>query len=372
MLHIFLTILKIPFILLAVLLLLVLVLFLLLLFVPLRYQAEAKKDSEVSAAAKISWLLHCLTVHVSYADRKPELTVKILGYPLIGRKKKQSAKGGREKLKTSGKPGKRPSAAKKKKAQPRSKKAETLKPREQTNEPSKTSKSHVQTNEPSQTSREERPRQNAREDKSPSSADKRREWRDAGKAKEQPVSGADEILQDKTDEPRWRERIRSIGARVHDLWRRILDVPEKIKNCFHIFLEKIHDIQKSIQKLKSQVEYYKDLWYDTHTQAAYRHIKKELRYLLGHYLPAKVEGHVLFGLDDPALTGQALGLLCVAQVFTGNHFQVQADFEQAMFAGDVFLKGHVRACHLVKVLLVLVLDAHCRVTFQRIRKIRNH
>lgn len=359
MLHIFLTILKIPFILLAVLLLLLLVLLLLLLFVPLRYQAEAKKDSGISAAAKLSWLWHCFAARVSYADGKPELTVKIFGYPLIGRKKKQSVKSGREERKAPKKTGKRPPAAEKKKALPRPKKAETL-------------KSRTQTDEPSQTPSEERPRQNAQEDKPLNTVTEGRERESAGKAKEQPVSGADEILQDKADEPRWRERIRSFVVRVHDLWRRILGVPEKIKNRFHIFLEKIHDIQKSIQKWKSQVEYYRDLWYDTHTQAAYRHIKKELRYLLGHYLPAKVEGHVLFGLDDPALTGQALGLLCVAQVFTGNHFQVQADFERTVLAGDIFLKGHMRACHLLKVLLVLVLDAHCRVTFRRIRKIRNH
>ena len=64
MLHIVLTILKIPFILLAVLLLILLTVALLLLFVPVRYQASAEKTDKLTAAARVTWLLHLLSVHI--------------------------------------------------------------------------------------------------------------------------------------------------------------------------------------------------------------------------------------------------------------------------------------------------------------------
>ena len=154
---------------------------------------------------------------------------------------------------------------------------------------------------------------------------------------------------------------------IKERFQRIL---QKIRNSFQSILEKIRNIKKSAAQAKAKLDSYLEVWYDDHTQTSFRHIKKELRYLLKHYLPGKLEGRLYFGLSDPAMTGQILGVLSIVQVFTGNHMQITADFERTVLEGDIFLKGHARGFHVIKSAICLVLDKHCRLTYRRLRNFK--
>lgn len=127
------------------------------------------------------------------------------------------------------------------------------------------------------------------------------------------------------------------------------------------------NLRNQIASIKSKLEYYRRFWYDNHTRAAFTHVKKELFYILRHVRPRRVEGWLHFGFDDPATTGEVLGILSVLQSFSGNHLTVDADFEKKRFDGDFSLKGHVRLVHFLKAFLALLLDKHCRITFRRLR-----
>lgn len=347
MLHIFLTILKIPFILLAVLLLLLLVIMLLLLFVPVRYQASAEKGEKIAASGRITWLLHLLSVRADFCDKKFHLSVKLCGYPVIGEKKKKQ---------------KRAKTVTKKNAPAEKKKIadtpETVVPSKAATEPEDVAPSKAAT-EPETVA----PFGAATEPENVAPSET------ATEPERNPLPGYSEKY-DRTEEFR-EEEITDEKQRINPI-EKLRQIFEKIKNIFCSFLEKIRNIKQNIQKLKSKLEYYKKLWYDTHTQAAYRHVKKEVRYLIKHYFPGKIEGNVLFGLDDPATTGQILGVLSVLQVFTGNHILVEADFTQPVLEGNIAFKGHIRACHMVKAVLGLLLDRHVRITVKRIRKRMSH
>ena len=131
--------------------------------------------------------------------------------------------------------------------------------------------------------------------------------------------------------------------------------------------ENVRNIQKNIASFKSKLEYYRRLWYDGDTRASVSHVKKELFYILRHVGPRKVDGWLYFGFDDPATTGEVLGILYVLQSFSGNHLCVEADFERKLFEGEFSLTGHLRMVHFLKVFLALLLDKHCRITFQRLK-----
>ena len=105
------------------------------------------------------------------------------------------------------------------------------------------------------------------------------------------------------------------------------------------------------------------------TQAAKDHILKEVKYLLRHILPRKLEGILTFGFEDPATTGQVLGILCVLAVFTGNHLEVNGNFEGKMLEGDVSIKGHVRLCHIAKSAISLLIDKNIRKTIKGFRRL---
>lgn len=310
MLHIFLAILKIVFVLVAIVLLLALAVLLLLLLVPVRYRASMEKSREFTALAQIHWLLHFLSVRASYREKEVQLTVKILGITLTGKETEEKRSG----------PKKRERQADIPKRERQERQADIPKPEtKQTDMPARAEK------------------QNAR--------------------KEPPDKKA----------PR---KGKESGRKKQTFFQKLRALIEKIKNSFYRFLEKIQAIRDSAADLKERIQNDLDFWHDPHTQHSYLHIKKELRRLFKHYLPQKLNGRLRVGFQDPAVTGEAVGLLCMAQVFTGANLQIEADFERPVLEGKLYLKGHVRALHAVRSLLSLLADPHCRAAFRRLQKLR--
>ncbi|WP_207645504.1 DUF2953 domain-containing protein [Marvinbryantia formatexigens] len=352
------TILKIPFILLGILLLLLLAAALLLLFVPIRYQASAEKTEKLSASARITWLLHLLSVSIEYREGKPQICVKICGYTVIGEKKKKTRSrkkdaGGKKALPEEDTEKTEPCVPPDDEAA--SPDGKTASPEEEATSPD--GKTAPPEEESSSSGTSIPPEDKPVDESQDKPVDKSEE-----EPGNEPSSPGDEPEEGPVDEPQEEQPRAGIFGRLREFF-------EKIKNSFRLFLEKIRNIRQSIEKLKSRLEYYKKLWYDVHTQEALQHVKKEIRYLLRHYFPKKIEGNVLFGLDDPADTGQLLGILSILQVAAGNRIIVEADFTKPVLEGRIFLKGHIRACHMVKTVLALLLDKHVRITIKRIRRL---
>lgn len=105
MLHVLFLILKIIGIILAVLLGLILLLLLLVLFVPVRYRAYGiKKGGECRAEAKLSWLLHLISIPISYQNGELSARLRILGFPVLNLLEEEKEDGEEELRKE--KPGK--------------------------------------------------------------------------------------------------------------------------------------------------------------------------------------------------------------------------------------------------------------------------
>lgn len=150
------------------------------------------------------------------------------------------------------------------------------------------------------------------------------------------------------------------------------DKPEekKKRNSFARIADKLRNIRESYQKVKASFAYYQRVWYDEHTVNARRHVIREIRFILRHYRPSVQRGWVIFGLDDPALTGQVLGGLYALQGMMGGKIEIEADFERLRLEGNVSVKGHIRLCHLVKTVLSLFFDKDVRVMIKKLRKMQ--
>lgn len=346
MLHIFLTILKIPLLLLGILLSLVFITVLLTLFVPVRYQARIVKNDRFHATFRVHWLFYFLSVCVNLVGKEPELAVKLLGFPLIGGEKKERGKNGR----------KREPKAEKEQPEPDASRETPDAEKTDAKEPDTAKTDAVKTDAAEQSG-------GARDAEERDIEEQRIE--------EQNVEGQN--IEDQNIEPQARKELSAKEQIIEKKTSAGPDVETPdgktrgAKNPLHSFLERMCAVRDKIKAMYRRVQEFLELWRDEHTQLAIRHGKCEIFYILKHYLPGNLQGRLLFGLSDPAATGQALGILCILQVFTGNHLLVEADFEHPALECDVSFKGHVRVCHTVKSALALLLDKHCRVTFGRIR-----
>ena len=80
MIHILLTTLKVIGILLAITLGLIVGLILIVLFVPIRYNANV---NNIDVKAKVTWLLHLLSVRLEFIDKRVKYKIKILGITIL-------------------------------------------------------------------------------------------------------------------------------------------------------------------------------------------------------------------------------------------------------------------------------------------------
>ena len=65
-------------------------------------------------------------------------------------------------------------------------------------------------------------------------------------------------------------------------------------------------------------------------------------------MPQKLEGRILFGLDDPAVTGRVLGWIAAAMPFYGDRLEVTPDFTRQVIEGDILISGRIRRYKLLK------------------------
>lgn len=88
MFHILLLIIKIIGIVLLSLLVLLLVLIFLILFVPFRYRVQSSYHSKLKGIVKVTWLLHMISLTISYTDGKVDKKIKFFGISIRKMKKK--------------------------------------------------------------------------------------------------------------------------------------------------------------------------------------------------------------------------------------------------------------------------------------------
>ncbi len=88
---------------------------------------------------------------------------------------------------------------------------------------------------------------------------------------------------------------------------------------------------------------------DETNKIAVARIWKELVYLLRHFRFRRIRSELTFSLGDPALTGQALGILAMLPFLYRYETGVFPDFESDRWyvRGTVSAKGHAHLVHLL-------------------------
>ncbi len=298
MLHILWLLIKCILIFVGILLLVALLVLSACLFVPVRYRGRVKKAAEeIQAQGTITWLFHLLSLRVYYEGKTPGFQIRILGIPLKKRKKK-------------------PPKTEDKREPPKKK------PRKN--------------------------REKVSKEIPPPAAD----------TTLVPAKGEGEPVRTQSEqalsEPSFFERLgRALGAvfrwirqGVRFIWHlpaRLLAVPRKI----------VFTIQKFCGKIKN----WKHFLQEEKTRQAISLLWRECRRFLRHLLPRRMGGSVLFGMENPAVTGEILAVLGAAYPVHKNKIRFCPAFDRQVLEGEVWCRGRVFGI----VLLVIL----CRLYFNK-------
>ena len=325
MIHILFMILKALGILLLVLLFLVLLIVCTVLFLPFCYRAQVLKEEEgfacVKASGRVSWLFGAVALTASYEEQKPEAQILLFGASL-----------------------------------------ETWKRRLKKIRRGEASVSRTEENETENAPEAEK----TAEQKAPDQTEKQQK---VTAQKEQP----EQEQEQEPDAPkksileRFFGRIEYLPEKLLNLASRLLQTAFRLLELPFRLLEKLEQKIQAGRRLKRKWESVKKFFRSKMFREALLHAKKEVLYFLKKAAPKKVTGTVRFGFDDPALTGETLGILGMIYGKLPKDLSVQPDFEQEILRGDVRMKGSFQAVTAAGIALRLFRDQNLRKTIRHFK-----
>lgn len=323
MIHILFMILKALGILLLVLLFLVLLIVCTVLFLPFCYRAQVLKEEEgfacVKASGRVSWLFGAVALTASYEEQKPEAQILLFGASLETWKRRLK----------------------------KIRRGEASVPRTEENETENALEA-----------------EKTAEQKAPDQKEKQQK---VTVQKEQPEQEQEPDAPKKSILERFFGRIEYLPEKLLNLASRLLQTAFRLLELPFRLLEKLEQKIQAGRRLKRKWESVKKFFRSKMFREALLHAKKEVLYFLKKAAPKKVTGTVRFGFNDPALTGETLGILGMIYGKLPKDLSIQPDFEQEILRGDVRMKGSFQAVTAAGIALRLFRDQNLRKTIRHFK-----
>ena len=303
MLHIIIFILKIIGILLLVILGLILLLVSSVLFVPITYKVRAeRKDVVIQVRAVAGWMFRLLSVHYRlHTSQEPMqlLQGRILGIPVWKPLEPKKEK-----------PKKAEKKSKEKQSKPKQMGAKQLE-----------QKAEVKSS--------DKAKERLKKDLTPGTAV-------VTIPQPEPEVSRQEQPQDKqaqTKPPR-----QSILKKLLYAIRRIYGKITAIgRGLFSLVVKLLHMPEKASETIGTLT----DFWNLEENVKARESIWRELKFLWKHSRPRKADLTLHFGFEDPSWTGQCMGVLSILNVWYPGRIFLKPEFEQEIFEGTLYIKGHM-------------------------------
>lgn len=167
---------------------------------------------------------------------------------------------------------------------------------------------------------------------------------------------AQEVLQQTKEEPKKEKKpglFAKIKAKIQKLRETILKIVAKIKKLAHQKDEVLRILGK------------------TETKTAIKFAWGKLGRLLKHILPRKAKGYVAYGADNPATTGQVLGILSVVYARTGQLLEIRPNFTEKQLETDVLIKGRIQFFTLLVIAIKVALNKEIRQVIKEFKGIKD-
>lgn len=327
------------------------------LFVPIRYKIKAACQTEpvqVFAQARLSWLLHLVTVRMAY-DNGLVCKVRLFGITVydIAKKELYEERAARKRQK-------------KERRQKAEKKAENqAKERGAGKDQRQKRKAESRPLEKEQQDKREQPEQTGQR------AQHRTPECQAVQDREQEQKQEQEQEQERKQEQKQEEKTEQAKNSPVEPKK---GFRERIVEFFRLLHRKLKNIQYTIRrfcdKIKQIIEniaYYRETLEREESKKAFLCCKKQLFQIWRNIRPGKLKIAMEIGFDDPAATGQFVALYSMFYPWIYHTVTLEPDFENPVLKGTFFCRGRVTVFVLLRAAWILYFDKNIR-TFLRLWK----
>lgn len=318
MLHILWMLIKLILILLGTVLGLAVLVLLLLLFCPVRYSAEALKETssfkETEAAVRVSWLFGGISFTFRRIQGKNTQKLCVFGIPVLSllqkRKQKKAAAG----------------------------KVQTAE---------KSSLSEQPTEKPLPETKISLP-QEKKPDIPYGSAE--------AKQKKDPETGTSDLSEsDEKIRTENKNKISALLDKLKEIMDRLAQLPSMLSK-----------IPLTIRRIYDKIDWYRQFFEYPRTKEAVSLVLDRSKKLMHHIFPKKIKGKVTFGSEDPSITGTALAVLGMTMPFHKNRVEIVPVFDnQNILEGNIKIKGRIYGFVPVKMLAELYFNKNIKYIISR-------
>ncbi len=124
-------------------------------------------------------------------------------------------------------------------------------------------------------------------------------------------------------------------------------------------------VKDKVELVKTKYRRLMKFWNMGCTLKTRRYLKRYFPKLIRHIGPRKLKGHVRYGFDEPATTGQVTGYLSLLPFMYQKNFYPEPDFYNKVLECDVSLRGWLQLGYIIRPVLRL----HIWKTIKMARKI---
>lgn len=131
---------------------------------------------------------------------------------------------------------------------------------------------------------------------------------------------------------------------------------ERIRDKISKFRKKVHELIEKLKEINKKKESLLNVYHSQRFALAKKDMFSYIKELLAVIRPGKLKGFIRFGMEDPADTGEILGVAAMFLPLYDGFFTVYPDFGQACFEGSLQGEGKIRPIGLVKLIVKVILN----------------
>ena len=373
MLHILLMILKIIGIILLAIIGIALLIVILILFVPIRYRIQAHRYDDTMAKVNISWLLSAIRFTLEYNGDEVDTKIRILGFDgskFINGDTKQKQEDvidyTNEEEKTEPK------------MEPKACDTDALDENKSDNVSNNTNgiDKSDDTNKDNGIDTEDRTNtDNAIGTEDSTNTDNDIDAED-GTNKDNDIDTEDGTNKDngidtedstnQSDISSSKEQKKKNTRKPKNIFSRLVFKAKKIYHKFKTWCKKLMNMLKKADDIKTKLFALAEFIDSREFKDNFAFVKVQLGRLFKHIMPLKHRIKLEFGTGSPDTTGEILGALAVVMALTGMNIQVMPDFDNAIFRGEIYMKGRIRLFNILIIALKVYFNKELRIVADKL------
>ena len=363
MLHILLMILKIIGIILLAIIGIALLIVILILFVPIRYRIQAHRYDDTMAKVNISWLLSAIRYTLEYNGAEVDTKIRILGFDcskFINGDTKQKQEDIID------------YTNEEEKTEPKAYDTDVLDENKSdnvsnnTNDIDKTDDTNkdngIDTKDSTNTDNDIDTKDSTNTDNDIDTEDSANKDNDID-TEDSTNTGNDIDAEDsinQSDISSSKEQKKKNTRKPKNIFSRLVFKAKKIYHKFKTWCKKLMNMLKKADDIKTKLLALAEFIDSREFKDNFAFVKVQLGSFFKHIMPSKHRIKLEFGTGSPDTTGEILGALAVVMALTGMNIQVMPDFDNAIFRGEIYMKGRIRLFNILIIALKVYFNKELR------------